>query len=105
MFLTIFCLLVLINCSPGDIPGIYQHQAYPSITLELTEERKLIMLHTGDIAEYNIVGGEIAVTNLLYGMATGIIEGEKLVFPDAEGCACRIAQGNMEQRITSFHWE
>ena len=98
MLLTIFCLLVLINCSLGDIPGIYQHQAYPSITLELTEEGKLIMLHTGDIAEYTIVGDEITVANPLYGMAIGTIECKKLVFPDAEGVLAESLRGTWNKR-------
>ena len=95
---SVFCLFLFAGCSPGDVTGIYQHEAYSSITLELTKEGELIMLHTGDTADYNIVGDEITVTNPMYGMAVGTIKGKKLIFPDAEGVIAESLRGTWKKQ-------
>jgi hypothetical protein len=80
------------------VTGIYQHEAYFSITLELTKEGNLTMLNTEDTSDYTIVGDEIIVTNPMYGMAVGKIDRNKLIFPDGEGVISESLRGTWKKQ-------
>jgi hypothetical protein len=72
--------LALCGCSPSDVSGTYQHEQ-DSRKLLLTKTHKLVLLDTGDNADYTIEGNSIIVTSPIFGGATREVKGKTLVFP------------------------
>ncbi|HXE64005.1 MAG TPA: hypothetical protein VN519_10725 [Bryobacteraceae bacterium] len=73
-------LLLLVGCG-SDVVGTYKNDK-TSRTLVLTKEHKMIMA-SGDTADYAVDGPSIAITNQMFGGATGEIKGNTLTFPPA----------------------
>jgi hypothetical protein len=73
-------LLFLSGCTQSDITGTYQNDG-TARKLVLTKAHKLLLVNSGDTADYTIEGGSITVTSSIFGKATGKVHENQLVFP------------------------
>jgi hypothetical protein len=71
-------LLLQCGCTHSDISGTYENQGRK---LVLTNTHKLLLVGSGDTADYMIDGSSIVVTSPIFGKATGEVHGNQLVFP------------------------
>jgi hypothetical protein len=72
-------LLWLCGCTQSDLTGTYKNEA--NANLVLTKSHKLLLVNSGDTADYAIQGGSITVTSPIFGKATGKVHENQLVFP------------------------
>lgn len=90
LVVVVMLIAFITGCSVGDVSGTYQQK---SRTIKLTKEKKLILVFSGESADYAIEGNKIIVTNPIFGAAEGSIEGNTLVFPSAKGVVAGIFRG------------
>ena len=78
--MTVVLLLFLCGCMHHDVSGSYENKLNAR-KLILTKAHKLLLVNSGDTADYAIEGSSIIVISPIFGKATGKVYENQLVFP------------------------